>query len=206
MKAILSILVSGLTMLTASAQKPAETSGYGKNIISFSPIQITAINPINDERDADVCVNFSYERISENEAFGFKLPVSFSLKDPYYYIMPVLKIYPFKQGVVKYAIGPQFYFGFGEIERRFSSYNYPYTPDTTINVNKTQVGFMINHSLNFSIMQNFYMGIEASLGINYYDSNKDEDYQLDSYYYPDNYNDSQFYPAFHMGFAMGYRF
>lgn len=205
MKSLICFLLSAFTFISVSAQQATTTSGLGKNIVAFSPIQITAISHVDDDRNADVCLNFSYERISDNEYFGFKIPVAFSLEDPYYYIMPVLKIYPFRQGVVKYAIGPQFYFATGELERTYSSYDYPYM-DTTISKKKTQVGFMINHSVNFSMMQNFYMGFELSLGINYYDSNADDEEYIDPYYYYEDYGDSQFYPAFHMNFAMGYRF
>ncbi len=204
MKKIFGILFFAFCVMNVSAQSSTETSSLGKNIIGFSPIQITAINPV-DEQEADICINVSYERIAANEVFGFKLPVTFSLKNQYYYFMPMLKIYPFKQGVVKYAIGPQFYFATGDIKHKFSYYDYGYNPDTTITKSRTQLGFMITHCLNFTIMQNLYMGVEASLGINYYDSNA-EDPVIDPYYHNSTTTDSQFYPAFHFNFSMGYRF
>lgn len=164
-----------------------------------------AMSHLDSDNGTDVAVNFSYERISSNEYFGFKLPVSFSLKNPYYYFMPTLKIYPFKQGPVKFAVGPQFYFGTGEVEYEIVQYDYPGTK-TTIIKDKKQIGFLINTSVNFSILQNFYLGIDAGVGVNYFDDNVDDkDLDNENYYYYDRQR-SEFYPALQLNFGMGYRF
>ena len=178
MKSILvifiSLLASSVTFAQNSNLSPASESGssstFGRNIISISPMQLLVIKHLDSQDNTDVGVNFAYERISKNEYFGFKLPVTFSLKSPYYYFMPALKIYPFGQGPVKFSFGPQFYVGTGQYDYDYNSYDYPYTTDIHIRKDRTQVGFLINTSINFTIMQSFYLGLEAGLGINYYES------------------------------------
>ncbi len=206
MKTLACILLSSFSLLFVSAQSTNTASALGRNIIGLSPIQFMVMDHLDSEPGSDVGVNVSYERISANEYFGFKLPVSFSLRNPYYYFMPALKIYPFKQGPVKFAFGPQFYFGTGEIDYDLIRYNYNVNQDTVITKDRTQIGFLINTSVNFTILQNFYLGIEAGLGINYFDDNADDSdlYLDDSYFY--NRNKSEFYPALQLNFAMGYRF
>lgn len=206
MKKALSSIILVFSILSMSAQSDASSATFGRNIVTISPIQVMVMNQLDANTQSDAGINISYERISSNEYFGFKLPVSFSLKNPYYYFMPALKIYPFGQGPVKFAFGPQFYIGTGEYEYNYYSYNYPYDNEAHFRKERTQVGFLINTSVNFSILQNLYMGLEAGLGINYFDSNADDpDFYLDNSYYNKR-NNSQFYPAVQLNFSMGYRF
>lgn len=202
MRTLVIVLISICIYTNASAQN----SAFGRNIISISPIQTMSINHLDANYGSDVGVNLSYERISTNEYFGFKLPVSFSLKQPYYYFMPALKIYPFKQGPVKFAFGPQFYFASGEYDYNLNYTFEPYYSDTVLRRSRTQVGFLINTSVNFTILQNFFLGLDAGLGINYFDSNEDDKILNDynDYYYHRSQGD--FYPAIQLNFSMGYRF
>ncbi len=211
MKIFLSILSVTFFLTTVSAQNATikssgSSSSLGRNIIAISPVQLMAMKHIDSQDNSDVGISVSYERISANEYFGFKLPVSFSLKSPYYYFMPTLKIYPFKQGPVKFAFGPQFYVATGQFEYSYTSYDYPITQEITQKYDRTQVGFLINTSVNFTVLKNLYIGLETGLGINYYDSNADNPkINYDNYYFK-NGNDGNFYPAVHGNFSMGYRF
>lgn len=206
MKTIRIALLCFLSLISFSSTRAQSTSSFGRNIIAVSPIQVMAFNHFDSNNGADVGMNISYERISSNEYFGFKLPISFSLKNPYYYFMPALKIYPFKQGVAKFSFGPQFYFAAGQVEYELNSYNYPNQPYKTLMKDRTQIGFLINTSANFTILENFYLGLEAGLGLNYYDDNAgDTDlYDENDYYY--SRKQSEFYPALQLNFSMGYRF
>ncbi len=202
MKTFLYILLSFCFITNVSAQN----STLGRNIISVSPIQSMSMNHLDADYGSDVGVNLSYERISSNEYFGFKLPVSFSLKQPYYYFMPALKIYPFKQGPVKFAFGPQFYLATGDYDYKLNYSYEPYYHDTIRRLSRTQVGFLINTSVNFTILENFFLGLDAGIGINYFDSNSDNPLldENNDYYY--NRSQGDFYPAIQLNFSMGYRF
>lgn len=190
--------------LNSMAQN-ASTSEFGNNIITVSPIQLVESDLFNNNGN-DVCVNLAYERIFGNEHFGVKLPVSISLKNPFFYIMPTLKLYPARQGIVRYAVGPQLFFGTGKIKLPYYNYNYYPYPVTSISESRTQFGFMINNSVNFTIIKNMYLGMDLGIGINYYDSWKDNnDYYNNNGYYIYN-DDSPFNPIVQFNFSMGYRF
>jgi hypothetical protein len=186
---------------------PKEAPTYGKNIISFSPVQIVFSDV--EQSSPDVAVAFTYERIFNNNLVAFRLPVSLSMKNNFFYVMPTLKLYPRKQGIAKYAVGPQLLFGSGDGTYQ-DYYQDPvsfmtYTKDITMN--RRQVGFLINNSVNFTIAKAFYVGADASLGIIYYDNLPKNSYN----YYSSNLTqfttqNSRISPAFQLNFSMGYRF
>ena len=185
----------------SSHKNEKATKGYGKNIISFSPVQLM-VNDFNG--DADATIGLSYERILDNEMISFKLPVHFSLQKSAFYILPTIKLYTKKQGPVKYALGPQFLIAIGDDS--YSTY-VQVGPGSGYNVTKEytrkQFGFLLNHSANFTIAHSFYASIEGAIGIIYAD-NKPEDY---NYYGLSPFgNSSAIQPAFQFNFAMGYRF
>ncbi|HKR07345.1 MAG TPA: hypothetical protein VJY62_22115 [Bacteroidia bacterium] len=204
MKKIILMMLGACYALDIMAQNTT-TPEYGKNIVTVSPIQLVESDLLNNH-GSDVCLNIGYERIFGNGHFGVKLPVSFSLKNPFFYIMPTLKLYPTKQGVVRYAVGPQFFFGTGTIKYNYHSYNgNGYYQNMVISETRTQFGFMINNSVNFTIIQSIYLGMDMGIGINYYDSMEDNDNENYYYgYYPNN--DSPFNPIVQFNFSMGYRF
>jgi hypothetical protein len=177
----------------------------GKNILTFSPVQILLTDV--DQEEPDLAVAFAYERILDNELIGLKLPVSFSLVNNYFYIMPTLKLYPKRQGTVKYAVGPQLLIGAGDASYR----EYIYNQQTGITIYKStditrkQFGFLLNNSVNFTLVKSLYMGIDASLGIIYYD-NLPNDINNSFGFYPTYNNNSNINPAFQLNFSMGYRF
>jgi hypothetical protein len=182
--------------LNSMAQN-ASTSEFGKNIITVSPIQLVESGLFYNN---DVCINLAYERIFGNEYFGVKLPGSISLKNQFFYFMPTLKLYPAKQGLVRYAVGPQLFFGTGKIKYAYYNYNnYPY-PETILSERRTEFGFMINNSVNFTIIKDMYLGMDLGMGLNYYNNWKDNDD------YANKGNDSPFDPIVQFNFSMGYRF
>ncbi len=185
----------------SSQKKEKAAKGYGKNIVAFSPVQLM-VNDFNS--DADATIGLSYERILDNEMISFKLPVHVSLQKSAFYILPTIKLYPKKQGPVKYALGPQFLIAIGDDS--YSTYvqtgsggGYTVTKEYT----RKQFGFLLNHSANFTIARSFYAAIDGGIGIIYAD-NKPEDY---NYYGLSPFgNSSAIQPAFQFNFNMGYRF
>ena len=179
-------------------------SEFGKNIITVSPIQLVESDLFYNSNN-DVCINLAYEHIFLREYVGIKLPVSVSLKNQFFYFMPTLKLYPAKQGVVRYAVGPQFFFGTGKIKYAYYNYNnYPY-PETIFSERRTQFGFMINNSVNFTVTKNMYLDMDLGIGINYYDNWKDNDEYVNNGFYIHG-GDTPFDPAVQFNFSMGYRF
>ncbi len=177
----------------------------GKNILAVSPIQILLTNA--DQSDPDLAVNISYERILNNPHLSFRVPVCLSLMSNYFYLLPTVKAYPFKQGPVKYAVGPQFLVGFGD----FNDNRYVYNPQSGQNVqldttfNRKQFGFLINNSLNITLMKSLYVGLDASIGIIYYD-NLPKNYYNNYGLTPLSTGNSNVGPAFQLHFNIGYRF
>lgn len=187
-----------------SSKRSRQSASLGKNIFAFSPIQILVSDA--DQVNPDLAINVSYERIFNNNILSFRLPVCFSLINKYYYFMPTLKIYPFKQGIVRYAVGPQILFATG----KFLDERYLYDPNTGQYVynnkiiDRKQFGFLINNSVNVTIVKSMYVGVDASIGIIYYDN-------LPKNYYssgmqPLSSGTSNINPMFQIHFNAGYRF
>lgn len=197
---------------------------YGKNIFSFSPVQILLTNM--DQSNPDVAVGFSYERIFNNEHIGLKLPFSFRLNTdnnnnyygnlnnndgPYLYFMPTIKLYPLGQGPVKYAVGPQLLFAYGQDSYYSEIYNSTTGQYNTqlMTGDRTQFGFLINNSVNFTVVKNLYIGLDAGLGLVYYDNmpQASNNYYYSSYYPTNTYRrNNSVSPSFQLNFNMGFRF
>ncbi|HQW46004.1 MAG: hypothetical protein IPF62_10010 [Bacteroidetes bacterium] len=178
-----------------------KSAGLGKNIIAFSPAQFS-VNNVMGDGNGYVSVGFSYERIFDNELISLKLPVNFTIEHTGVILMPTIKLYPKKQGVVKYAVGPQFLIAM--IDEPY--YNYFSSYSSSINYTRKQFGFALNNSLNFTISKHLYLGIDASLGILYYDSFNDmnKNYNGGNNYYNDS--PMNLNQTFNLGFNMGFRF
>lgn len=207
MKSISLLFVLGLLTTSVSAQKsdkadrqPIGGANLGRNIVSVTPMQIMAIDIENDE--PDFMVGLSYERIFNNDLLSFRLPVAMSLrKSGTFYLMPTIKIYPKKQGVVKFAVGPQLLFAMGEesYQRYVNTGSGAYYQ--TITENRKQFGFMLNNSINFTIARNLYAAFDYGLGIRYYDS-----FPRDNNYLSPFGSESSVLPIFQLNFNMGFRF
>lgn len=198
----------------------------GKNIISFTPMQILLTNM--NQTNPEVAVGLSYERIFNNEKIGLKLPLSFKLNTendnyyngnvnnfnngPYIYFMPTIKLYPLGQGAVKYAVGPQLLFAYGQdsyyTELYNSTTNQYYTK--LITGDRSQFGFLINNSVNFTVVRNLYIGLDAGIGLVYYDNmpQASSNYYYSGSYYPNNTyrRNNNVSPSFQLNFNMGFRF
>lgn len=150
---------------------------YGRNIITISPFKAL---------DSGPGLGFSYERtLGENQNIGIILPVSFIFHDfngynptigsntnylTNFYFSPGVKIYPFGQRKVTYAVGPNIMTGF--VKDNYSEYIY--TSGGGYNVtrenNRFRMGLMVNNYLNFQITSNINLGINGGLGTRYIDS------------------------------------
>ncbi len=156
---------------------------YGKNIVSFAPIQIT------DEGARGVGLH--YERILDQRGIlSFYLPVSITFPDrqtsnfndpfgrfisqrnatPFVYLYPGVRIYPAgANGKVRYAVGPSLVLGFGSIDYTTGVFN-PATGQTQLSVVREPVlrsGILINNGLNIHATPKLVLGIEAGLGYSY---------------------------------------
>lgn len=220
-KIMLSAAVSVLLFSLASAQsyrvnrtieekrkvKVKETA-YGKNILCFSPLQVVATS-MNE--DPDLAVGVSFERILENQLFGVRLPVLASIQTGYVYFMPGIKLYPKKQGVVKYAVGPQFLIGMGNYTRTSHVYNsVTGMIDPVVEKGfRSQFGFFLHNSINFSLIKSLYASIDLGLGLKYFDSmppeNISDDYLFNPFILGSDGNGSVS-QAVQLGFSIGYRF
>lgn len=210
-----SLFVMGIS-LTAFAQEyrvnrtyenkrtKLKSAGLGKNIIAFSPVSI-AMNSVMNDGEPNVAVGMSYERIFDNEYISFRLPVNFTIEKPGIYLMPTIKLYPKKQGIVKYAIGPQFLISY--VEDYFHPYLYGPAPLPVSKLEtRRQFGFALNNSLNFTISKNLYVGMDASLGILYYDSFNEKTNNNYNYNNSGSPLDLNLNQSFSLGVSFGCRF
>lgn len=183
---------------------------YGKNIISFAPIQMTNLSPVG--------IGIQYERFLDQKGmFSLYLPLAISFYEEYSnyyygynrqkdraytYLYPGLKIYPGGSSrKVSYSIGASLALGFGRKTVNYdyyyypyySSYMYPSYPYATGEEDVFQAGFLVNNGLNIQATKAFYLGIEVGIGVMYYTNSSN------SYDYSDE-------PMVQGQFKMGYRF
>ncbi|MCC6447207.1 MAG: hypothetical protein IT215_00790, partial [Chitinophagaceae bacterium] len=177
------------------------TEKFGKNIISFIPFKLIELNNNSYSNDyTPLSVGLSYERIFENQFISFQFPVTFSLDRVGFFVTPAVKLYPKKQGIVKFAVGPQLLISIedGTYQKYIQTPNGGYYQ--MINEVRKTFGFGINNSVNFTINKSFYLGVDATLGVNYYDSyNKKNVYST-------SYNNNSMNILVGLGFNIGYRF
>lgn len=192
MKKFLLLLSLTLSIFSLSAQKSLrkEEPQFGKNILAFSPVQLMSNNHVG--------VGLSYERLV-NQYVGLRIPVMVGINSNYVNVGLEAKLYPTRNnGPVKYAIAPMIMYGNGKIIHNEWVYdpNLGYSVYVKKETPRTHFGFLLNQTFNFTILKNFYIGIDGGLGVNYYDSDANNS----------GANNSQMSVAAQLGFGLGYRF
>jgi hypothetical protein len=160
------------------ADVPTNAMGFGRSQINFSPFKAL---------DSGPGFGISYEiLVDESQYFGVILPFTMTFPDSYnyfdsrgnrsemYYFSPGLKIYPFGQRKVTYAVGPHVFTGLGKDYTNSSTYDpntgvYTTTPVTTTNF---RLGVMVNNYINFQITPRFQICLNGGLGSRYVDRKK----------------------------------
>lgn len=151
---------------------------YGTNILRLSPISAL---------DIGVGFGASYEKIiGAEQMIGVVLPVYLMLENKsnynpwpgqyngndaeynaYFYFTPGVKIYPFGQRKVTYAVGPNLVFGYGGGKEM--RYDNMYSYSELVTITKLRIGMLVNNYVNFQITPSFNLGLEAGLGVRYID-------------------------------------
>jgi hypothetical protein len=171
---------------------------YGKNIITFSPIQMA--------NEGAAGLGLQYERVLDRKSMvSLVLPVAFIFMDESYndrhetrtfkYFYPGVKIYPTGSNRrISYGVGVAGAFGFGN--RVVTNYN-GFSEDRNV----FKAGLLVNNSLNIQPVKQLYIGLELGLGFTYYNDQNDYYYGYNGYNY--SYNDE---PLVKFNFSIGYRF
>ncbi|MBK7761805.1 MAG: hypothetical protein IPI46_00340 [Bacteroidetes bacterium] len=145
-----------------------EDDEMGQNIIGIRLMGIL----VRDWRDrVDTAVAISYERILGSGRFSIRTPLEIGLHSKSFFISPTLKMYAGRQGVVRYAIGPQLTLGAGMHNHWIEDPKLGYVAKQ---VRRTQVGLMLNQSVNITIAKQFYVGVDLGLGAMVYNSIKND--------------------------------
>ena len=163
-----------LTLVSMAQSRDRENSrtsnaskNYGKNIITFNPLHAIADNHVG--------VGIGYERIVNNY-LGIKIPIMKSINSNYTNVSIEAKLYPARNNrAVTYAIAPTLSFGTGDQVWRENVYN-PWTSyyvDSLVRSPRTHFGFLLNQTLNITVMKQLYIGMDGGLGINYIDDKFD---------------------------------
>lgn len=153
---------------------------FKHHIISFSPLGML----ITGSNDSVVpAMSLTYEYVFDGGKISVLVPLKKGLINQSFYISPGFKFYPFGQGAIRYAIGPQFTFGSSMHNKFVNHYSYSnaYASSGYKRVKNSQIGFMINNSLNATISKRLYLGLDLGMGIYLYNSQPDE--ELDSMYF-----------------------
>lgn len=148
---------------------------YGANILRVTPITVM---------DIGAGFGLSYEHLFGREQMvGITLPVSLILEDrgngyfssgnngnpspteTYLYFTPGLKIYPFGQRKITYALGPSLMLGYGGGKE----WRYGNATGKPVDVRRTRFAVIANNYVNFNFTKSFSLGLEAGAGIRYMD-------------------------------------
>ena len=155
---------------------PASSSSlFGRHMVNFSPFKAL---------DSGPGLGLSYEILADRKGyFGIALPVSIIFPDRFdlfngygdqqaaFYFSPGLKIYPFGQRRVTYAVGPSVFTGFGK-QMRNDGYYDPNTgtyPTTRSESTIFRFGIIVNNYVNFQISDHFQITLNGGLGSRYID-------------------------------------
>lgn len=177
------------------------SSSYGTNILRFSPFSVG---------EGGIGIGISYEKIfGADKNIGFIIPIDI-LVDPdnydayndntnnaYVVFSPGIKIYPFGQKRVTYAIGPNAMLALGGGERWQYNNNgvYELTDHHVV-----KVGIFVNNYLNIQFTPNFNFGVQGGLGVKY----------IDRDYYSNSSGDSEYRNGMNItgdfSITLGYRF
>lgn len=156
-------------MLVLGSQLFAQTmvntdKPYGKNLLTFEPFHAFASPEVSD-----VAVGVSYERFI-NDYASFKVPFHVGLINNSFQTGLGVKFYPGGHAKpVKYAIAPTIVYTGSNRDEEFFEWD-PVTQQSYSRIRNqqtTQLGFVLNSSLNVTIQNNLYFGMETGLGINY---------------------------------------
>jgi len=157
---------------------------YGDNFLRIAPLRILDIGGVG--------IGAEYERLlGENKMIGVVFPVTivfeetsvnWNFNEPndglhynvYYYFCPGVKIYPFGQRKVTYAVGPSLMAGWGSGKEWKWTNTDPNGNGYYKEVDKSKLslGMIVMNYVNFQVTKNFSLGIDAGLGMRYYDREK----------------------------------
>jgi hypothetical protein len=164
-----------------------ESSNYGSNFIRLAPFRVLDIGGIG--------FGLEYERLFGHEnMLGIVLPFTVMLEEEYnswnavdnnirynpsFYFNPGLKIYPFGQRKVTYAVGPSLMFGYGKSDEWTWVSSDPWGSTgyyTEVEKSRFNFGMIVMNYVNFQITPSFSLGFDAGLGIRYLSHQKKAGY------------------------------
>ncbi|NND95581.1 MAG: hypothetical protein HKN45_12020 [Flavobacteriales bacterium] len=155
-----------LLALSTQAQE-IESPAFGNNLITISPL-----SAYGSDQFGDVGLGLAYERFV-NEKVSIYSPLSLGLSNQMAQVGAGLKLYPTgHERSVTYSISPIFLFTTGKDEyyyyEPFDSYG------GTSSDRIFQLGFLLINSLNITIEDDIYLGVDGGFGVNYLNEWEDE--------------------------------
>ncbi|HRP90101.1 MAG TPA: hypothetical protein PKX92_08680 [Edaphocola sp.] len=165
----LGLLATGLSF-SSFAQNKHEN--WGRNNIKFYPLSTFTYGGVG--------FGVAYERIMDQKGLvGVQLPLHLGLStdfsndyDATIMFNPGVKIYPWGQRKVTYALGTSIFFNSGNFTR--SNWDYQTGLVTYSKSNRFSTGLLINQYLQFNITENINLGFEFGAGPSYINREKDK--------------------------------
>ncbi|MBK7761804.1 MAG: hypothetical protein IPI46_00335 [Bacteroidetes bacterium] len=152
---------------------------FKHHIIAISPLSML----MTGSNDSVVpAISISYEYVLDGGKVSVYVPFKKGLINQSFYVSPGFKIYPFGQGAIRYAVGPQFTFGSSMHNKYVNYYSYSngYSSSGYKRVKNNQLGFMVNNSLNATIAKRLYLGLDLGIGVYLYNSEPDD--KIDTFF------------------------
>lgn len=176
--------------------KQKKKDGYGRNIISYHLFDFVYQD-----------FSMSYELISKNGKFGYKIPVAVGFGNtdrdgPRLFTNTIysgfgLNAYIFGQNTISYFIGPEIHVGWGKDDYYYYNYDWEYYGPSYGYEETLEFVYgrlLINNGIAFSPIDNFRLAAVMGLGVRYYNTGKDY------------YDDDGFRSTAYFTFSMGLRF
>jgi hypothetical protein len=149
---------------------PLKQNEYGQNMFSFNPIHLIFGN-----------ITIAYEYFNLKGRSSFKFPLTIGYSNSNFNIGSEIKIFPNKQGKVRYFLGPIVKGGVLDYIKNNRIYNYKY------------FSFLFSNGGSFQPTKNFNITIDCGIGPGYLISNS-------------NYSRGISFVNYQIGLSLGVRF
>lgn len=170
MRYITIVIITAAGLLSSAAHAQQSATVASRNVLSVSPLQMSEFTPTGVGAQLEHFIGLSgkwslYLPIAYT--FGKSDPCDASVRTHMLYAYPGIKFYPFGSShTVTYAVGPSVAAGRGNTN--CACVNGGET-GTDVNVAKeykpiTELGMLINNSINIHASERIYMGAEIGVG------------------------------------------
>ncbi len=167
-----SILVIAVFICSVLIAQSESTEDYGNDRLAIAPVAAFGSSSFND-----FGVGLSYEHFFDSKV-ALETDLTFGIENEMIQLMIGPKFYPRDHDKpVSYGLAPIFFVLQGKDFPKEEHESFPLWSDHPYPKQHTyqQIGFMLVNSVNMTLSEQIYFGIEAGIGVNYLNRAKSED-------------------------------